>query len=843
MEEIKEGYIKDYATGKLIDGRKPEEEVRQNTEIDLCENHFYDKELLDIEVKIQRGEKHSKKNKNEQADIVIYKTKDKNKRNQFQDILAIIETKRPNKKEGVSQLKSYMTATSALWGVWTNGEDIEYLYKESNGEIRENQFFSIPRFGEDIEDIGKINKEKLVPIKSLKPKFKRMLEKLYANTTNMSRRERLGSEMIKLIFCKIWDEKYEMDNLPKFRVGKLTEHNKEKELKETGKRISELFDEVKKDLIEDEIFGKHEKIEIDNKSLAYVVGELQNFSLTKTEKDVVGDAFEVFAESKFAGEKGEFFTPRQIVQMVIKFLDIQPEDIIIDPACGSGGFLIYATEDIWEKMKQNKKYRNSPNLEELKKNIAQRTIYGIDKELDLVKICKAYMTIIGDGRSKIMQENTLHDFEEYQSKPKELLFEDGKLKKFDFVLTNPPFGSKTKVDKQEAKIFDLGHKWKFDKGQNKWEMLEKGKDTETQVLFIERCLEFLKDGGKLAIVLPETYFFSPSTKYVLNYIKKHNIVAIFDLPHNSFRPHCNAKTCLLILEKNKPQNKKIFMAVAEQMGNDHLGRDMYKYDLENHKLLPEIWDDTKEIMKEIEGEKKEKEYTFFIDKENIIDDIYVPRYYWDKKIKDLKKIAKKKNLELVRFKDLIDKKIVRCSRGHGSPNSEFKGKGEVPYIRVKDIVNWDIYKNPTSAIPENEYIRKKGRGIDLKQGDILMIRRGSYRIGSTAMLSDYDKKVLLTKEIEVIRVLNKNNEYDIDENYLIYLLSHELTQMQLYNKVLIDTTLPNIGDRYKEMYLPIEAENTRKEKIKESVKRVFEEKWKAIRDIEKIREEFDNIIT
>jgi len=841
MEELKEGYILDYATSKAIDGRKPEEEVRQNTEIDLCENYFYDKELLDIEVSIQRGEKNNKKNKSEKADIVIYKTTDKNKRSQFKDILAIIETKRPNKKDGVSQLKSYMTATSCLWGVWTNGEDIEYLYKDTNGEIKENQFFSIPRFGEDIEDIGKISKEKLVPIKNLKPKFKRILEKLYANTTNMSRRERLGSEMIKLIFCKIWDEKYEVDNLPKFRVEKLTEENREKELKETGKRIKELFDEVKKDLVEDGIFGKHEKIEIDNKSLAYVVGELQNFSLTKTEKDVVGDAFEVFAESKFAGEKGEFFTPRQIVKMVIKFLDIQPENLVIDPACGSGGFLIYALEDIWEKMKGNKKYRNSPNLPELKRSIAQRTIYGMDKELDLVKICKAYMTIIGDGRSKIIQENTLHSFEEYQEKPRELLFEDEKLKEFDFVLTNPPFGSKTKVDKAEAQIFDLGHKWKSEDG--KWKMLDKPKDTETQVLFIERCLEFLGDGGKLAIILPETYFFSPSTKYVLNYIKKHNIIAIFDLPHNSFRPHCNAKTCLLILQKNKPQNKKIFMAVAEEMGNDHLGRDLYKYDLENHKLLPEIWDDTKEIIKEIESPKDKKEYTFFIDTNKIIDNIFVPRYYWDKKVKDLKKLADKKNLELIKLQDLIDKKIIKCCRGHGSPNSEFKGKGKVPYIRVKDIVGWEAYKNPTSAIPENEYIRKKGNGVDLQEGDIVMIRRGSYRIGSVAMLSKYDKKVLLTKEIEVIRILDKDNEYGIDENYLIYLLSHELTQMQLYNKVLIDTTLPNIGDRYKELLLPIEKDNDRKELIKESVKKVFQSKWSAIKKIEEIRKNFDNILT
>jgi len=841
MEELKEGFILDYATKKRLDGRKPEEEVRQNTEIDLCENYFYDKELLDIEVTIQRGEKNNKKNKTERADIVIYKTKNANKRNQFEDILAIIETKRPQKKSGVSQLKSYMSATSAIWGIWTNGEDIEYLYKDTiSGEIKENQFFSIPKFGESIDDIGKIRKNKLVPIRSLKPKFKRILEKLYANTT-ISRKEKLGSEMIKLIFCKIWDEKYDLEGIPKFRIGKIHDLNRDKEIKDASLRVKQLFDEVKKDLVDDGIFETDEKIKIDDKSLAYVIGELQNFSLTNTEKDVVGDAFEVFAESKFAGEKGEFFTPRQVVKMVIKLLNMQPEDTIIDPACGSGGFLIYALEDIWKKMENDRKYKNSPKLDEMKKDIAQKTIYGIDKELDLVKICKAYMTIIGDGRSKIMQENTLHAFEDYQTKPKELLFKENKVKEFDFVLTNPPFGSKTKVDKEDSKIFELGHKWKKNKG--KWIMTEKYKETETQVLFIERCLEFLKNGGKLAIVLPETYFFSPSTKYVLDYIKQHNIIAVIDLPHNSFRPHCNAKTCLLILQKNKPQTKKIFMGVAEQMGNDHLGRELFKYDLQEHKILKEIWDDTKEIIKELEGKTKEKDYTFFVEASKIFDDIYVPRYYWNKKIKDLKSISDKRNLELIKIQDLIDKKIIKCFKGHGSPKSDFKGKGDIPYIRVKDIVNWDIYKNPTSAIPENEYIRKKGRGVDLKAGDILMIRRGSYRIGSVAMISKYDTKVLLTKEIEVIRVVDKDNEYGIDNNYLIYLLSHELTQMQLFNKILIDTTLPNIGDRYKELLLPVEKDKERRNKISSKVKSIFENKLSAVRQIEEMQKEFDKIIT
>ena len=145
-----------------------------------------------------------------------------------------------------------------------------------------------------------------------------------------------------------------------------------------------------------------------------------------------------------------------------------------------------------------------------------------------------------------------------------------KIKQFDYVITNPPFGSKIKVLKSDCKYFDLGHKWKKD--GNGHIKTDKVKETAPQELFIERCLQMLKSGGKLAIVLPETYLHAPSKKYVLQYLRKNNnIVAVIDLPHNTFRPYCNAKTCLIVLQKDKPQQENILMGVAEQMGHDHKG--------------------------------------------------------------------------------------------------------------------------------------------------------------------------------------------------------------------------------------------------------------------------------
>jgi type I restriction enzyme M protein len=281
------------------------EAVRQEYELILHENYGFSYEQMDIEVPIQRGEASSKKNKDESSDIVVYKTTNPAKRDQNQDILGIIETKRPNKKDGLRQLMSYMSATCCQWGVWTNGEEIEFVYRDpESGELKTDYIFQIPSNGESFEDIGRITKDSLKPVKNLKPIFRRIFYTLYSNT-NISRKEKLGSEMVRLLFCKIFDELYDKDKLPKFKIGF---KDKPEDVK---KNIVELWEKVRDYFSDDGLFDKHEEIVLDPKSIVYIVGELEKFSLTKTNKDVVGDAFEVFAERQFAGDKGEFFTPRR----------------------------------------------------------------------------------------------------------------------------------------------------------------------------------------------------------------------------------------------------------------------------------------------------------------------------------------------------------------------------------------------------------------------------------------------------------------------------------------------------------------------------------------------------
>ena len=836
---MRAGWEPDYATGKPVDMRKPEERVRQDYERTLHRDYGYDTERMDIEVRIQRGEQHGRRNARDRADIVIYRTDNVLERDQFRDIVGIVETKRPNRNDGLRQLMSYMTASSAEWGVWTNGDTIEHVYRDPvTGELKTDYIFDIPRSGESMDDIGRISKEDLIPAQShsLKPMFNRILKTLYSNT-NISRREKLGSEMVRLIFAKIWDERFNHESVPQFRVAL----NEDPDV--VKGRIVDLFEQVKAELVEDGVFDPNEAITLDAKSVTWVVGQLERYSLLKTDKDVVGDAFEVFAESKLVGEKGEFFTPREVVKTAVELVKPRPQQRIADPACGSGGFLIYAMEHVWREMETDPRYRHSPQLDQEKRDVAQRYFFGIDKEIDLVKIAKAYMAIAGDGRGGIVQENTLHAAAEYQGRARSLFTDGDGFRKFDVIFTNPPFGAKIKVLKEEAAQFDLGHRWR--KGTDgQYYKTATPKDTEPQILFIERCLDMLEDGGSLAIVLPETVFHAVSYRYILDYmLAGNNVRAVVDLPHNTFRPHNNAKTCLLVLQKSTPQQSHIVMAVAEQMGHDHEGRPMYRFDTETERPTDQIWDDLEIIRDELVNPYDEdNQYTFVVGNDEIKNGVYVPRYYWPK---TRRAMELHNGIVPLPIRDLLDDGIVKVFHGHGSPESEFKGKGDVPYIRVADIVNWELYRNPTSHVPEHVYRRIKGdNGVTLRPTDIVFVRRGSYRIGTVAMASPFDTRVLLTKELVILRIEEPENDYGISPYYLLYLLSHPYTRSQIEQKTLIETTLPNIGNRWEELLLPVMEDEDERRRIGEQVRGIIQAKWSALTDLHsRLQHELGSITT
>lgn len=272
------------------------------------------------------------------------------------------------------------------------------------------------------------------------------------------------------------------------------------------------------------------------KCIKYIVGELQLYSLKDSSRDAVGEAFEIFIGPSLKGAQGQFFTPRNVVNMVIKMIDPDTDEKILDPACGSGGFLVESLRYVWSKLEAKATELGWPEaeIEAEKQKVAIKNFRGIDKDNFLSKVAKAYLAILGDGRGGVHCENSLDSFNNWSSKTTE----DIQPGTFDVIVTNPPFGKKLAIDTTEIlSLYDLGHKWKQDSDGIfvKGELVDK---QPPQLLFIERCFQMLKEGGRMGIVLLESIFGMPKYQYVVNYIQsKAKILAVVTLPEDLFQPH------------------------------------------------------------------------------------------------------------------------------------------------------------------------------------------------------------------------------------------------------------------------------------------------------------------
>ncbi len=568
----KKGYIKDFITNTWVKATPEEIEAVQIFVKQLVEDYNYPEEHIQTRPQYRVKQRPSG-GKDFPVDIAVFSSNN----HTFDNEYILVECKKKNRKDGKKQLEDYLHFSKAYLGVWFNGEERLFLRKiEKQGKIFFEEIPNIPQCGQRVEDIGKFRRKDLRPTHNLKATFKAIRNHLAANTVGATRDEVLAQQLINLIFCKIYDERFtEPNDIVTFRAGVDEIPNDIKD------RILDLFEKVKRKY--KEVLDENDNINLDANSVSYVVGELQNYCLIEAERDIIADAFETFIGHALKGGQGQFFTPRNVVKMMVDILDPDDEDLIVDPACGSGGFLIEALRHVWKKLDaEGEKYHwSKSNLQEEKMEVALNRIRGIDKDYFLAKVAKAYMAIIGDGKSGIVCEDSLENPQNWNQATRQKI----DLGKFSILLTNPPFGSKIPVrGEDKLKQFDLGHKWKQDKKTGEWEK-RKLKDKEApQILFIERCLQLLEDSGRMAIVLPDGIYGNESLGYIRNWLlQQGRIVAIVDVPLETFMPNTSTKTTIMIfqkLPKNKISNNyPIFMAVAEKCGHDRRGRELAKDDI------------------------------------------------------------------------------------------------------------------------------------------------------------------------------------------------------------------------------------------------------------------------
>ena len=575
-QQLKDGYIVDFISGQQVKASPEETEATQVFSKILVEDYGYPKTQIQTRPQFHVKVRPSDTKKEYPVDIAVFSDTEKTD----DSIYLIVECKKKNRKDGRTQLENYLTLSKANLGVWFNGEERFYLLKQNtdDGRVLFKEIPNIPRFGERLEDIGAIKRCDLIVTHNLKSTFKAIRNYLAANAIGATRDEILAQQLINLIFCKIFDERWTApQDTVKFRIG-LNESNAD-----VCSRIEDLFKSVK--VKYKEVFSKEDTITLDDNSVAYIVGELQNYCLIDAERDVLADAFETFIDHALKGGQGQFFTPRNVVKMMVEILDPDDDDMVIDPACGSGGFIIESLRYIWNKIVVRYKamgWSDTAILEE-KIDVANKCIRGIDKDYFLSKIAKSYMAIMGDGKGGVFCEDSLERPENWSPKTQQKI----DMGKFDVVLTNPPFGSKIPVTGEDKlKQYELAHKWKNKKGTNEWEKGKLSDKEAPQILFIERCYQLLKFGGRMAIVLPEGIYGNNLLGYIRKFLlEKGRVLGIIDVPIETFMPNTATKTSILVFQKLKqediPTDYPIYMAIAETCGHDRRGNVIEKDDVES----------------------------------------------------------------------------------------------------------------------------------------------------------------------------------------------------------------------------------------------------------------------
>lgn len=563
----------------------PEEVVRQLYLMLLNEKYDYPFERMELEYAVSFGREKKR------ADIVVFDKKD------TRAIYIMVELKKPKLKDGKEQLRSYCNATGAPIGIWSNGDSISYYHRKDPNYFED--LSAIPNANEKLSDIlserwfieDLIAKDKLVSEKkSLKDLILEMEDEVLANAG-----VDVFEELFKLIFTKLYDEMESGRNKSRHLVFR-NYGDTETELKE---KIQKLFEKANQKW--EGVFSEDSKLMLTPSHLSVCVSSLQDVKLFNSNLDVVDEAFEYLINKSSKGEKGQYFTPRYVIDMCVKMMNPQEHETIIDTAAGSCGFPVHSFFHVKKQIHleegivDDELMTTKPPIPRVQ-DYVQNNVFAIDFDEKAVRVARTLNLIAGDGQTNVLHLNTL-DYERWDEKtgnPKENIAGDQdwqdtysigwkNIRKqrtnknlnrdfdFDVLMANPPFAGDIKESRILAK-YELGKK------PNGKYQTKVGRD----ILFIERNLDFLAPGGRMAVVLPQGRFNNSSDKNIRDFIAEHcRILAVVGLHGNVFKPHTGTKTSVLFVQKwddekcPKKDDYPIFFATMQEPSKDNSGEKIF----------------------------------------------------------------------------------------------------------------------------------------------------------------------------------------------------------------------------------------------------------------------------
>lgn len=559
------GKIRCFITGKLR-ADTPEENVRQRWARSLVEEYGYPQSDIGVEVKVVMGRARKR------ADLAVYKHDAPHLQ---ENVAVLVEAKRDDKlpsdeKNGDGQLLSYMAACMGCrFGLWVGSERRAY---EKGTEGDPERVPDIPRFGSDAPKRPTL--DDLVRTHELKSVFKRCHNYIYANA-GLQKAEAFH-ELLKLIFCKTFDEEesgYELQ----FGVDPQERRSTGGQRRLMEERITPLFKKVRERY--PFIFDEDDRIKLEDSVVAYVVQELQYLSLLDSDTDVKGDAYEELVGANLRGDRGEYFTPRNVCDMAVQMaMGIHDSTVltslkVLDCCCGTGGFLVSWLNNLRTVLLNQERKRphgKAPPEERARQRVQQvcaRNLYGLDINPNLVRTCQMNLVLHGDGSSNIYRVDSVRSPGEWNANARQAI----PYGKVDLLFTNPPFGGKGKIDDGHIlSRYELPG----------WGSPSPRSAMPAEQLFIETALRFLKPGGHLVIVVPDGIVNNPSLQFIRSWLlRRSRIVASVGLPKTTFAASkgINNPTVLIAQKYSQreaqladtgtlPKPYKIFMSTPKTAG-------------------------------------------------------------------------------------------------------------------------------------------------------------------------------------------------------------------------------------------------------------------------------------
>ena len=562
---------------------KPEEIVRQLFVVWVQDSLRYPLKRIEVEWPMQTGAAEEK----ERADVVVF-TDDA-----CTDPYIVFEVKRPKSEEGLEQLRSYLRWTGCFFGCWSNGNDATFQLREEDPETKKAPytFRDIPRLPKLAEELAEILRPlcfaDLRPIDDMRSLVQRLEHDVLANAGVNA-----FDELFKLFFAKLSDElrpAHKDSDEVEFRVPAASPEV-------IYKRFDRLLESAKERPNWGDIFDPGENIKLRGDALKLCAAALEPYSLVHTDLEVVDAAFEYLINPEQKGQKGQFFTPRPVVKMAVKMLNPKDGELAIDPACGSCGFLIHTIRHVQRLYAWDQKDIYG---------YANEYIYAVDFDDRLKKVAKLMMLITGDGKANVFCVNSL-DIREWQNSnaaarigPFGRDIKDGK---FDIVMTNPPFAGKV-TGKAKLSAYDLyglatiGQITEEEDDDSaadgeapseaaKVKARRKVTGMKRDILFLERCLDLVKPGGRMAIVLPQGNLNNLGTRELRHWVAgRARMLAVVGLDVNTFKPFTGTKTSLVFLQKWAGEalvDYPIFLATSRKSGKNNSGEYQYRTDVQGN---------------------------------------------------------------------------------------------------------------------------------------------------------------------------------------------------------------------------------------------------------------------